>query len=212
MKDKLIKALRAKFLGESTKPVNRERSIIILVIGFTLLFILFIAIRINYNNQIRNMYNNKNVNNIEEVDYLSIDKLFSNYEDNYKYYINIIDNELNILFDGSINNNIDIGKKIVDKEVIEYQIDNDQIIDLNTNQIISSLYDDYLSYFFKPSNIYNFIKDLKFKEEIVDNKKIYNYNSIYNDSEIVFTITTSKDRLEEIKYIYNGIIYDIKLD
>ena len=41
-------------------------------------------------------------------------------------------------------------------------------------------------------------------------EKIYIYNSVYKDADIMFKIITGKDRLEEIIYKYNNIDYSIK--
>ena len=210
MKEKIKNALRAKFLGQYTNSSNKQRSLIILIVGFSLLIVLLIVAKVNYNNII-NSDNNKQ-NNIDEVKFLSLDKIFNNYIDNYNYYITINDNNSIIKYEGTIKEKINDGKRITSNEEINYNITEDIIIDINTNKEISNFYYNYLSNFFNPTNVYEFIKDKENSEEIVDNKKIYIYNSIYNDGDIMFKITTTKDRIEEINYIYNNINYNIMFD
>ena len=210
MKNKIKEALKNKFLGEYTPSENKEKSIIILIVGFTIIFSLLIAIRINYNKPNNNSNNNNSNNSVPSVQFLSIDKIFNNYLDNYKYIITIDDNESIITYEGSVNDSISDGKRIINEEEINYHIANDIVIDLKTNKEINNLYNNYLSVFFNPNNVYEFIKDKEYTEEIVDNIKIYTYNSIYNDVDIMFKISTGKDRIEEIKYVFNNINYNIK--
>ena len=210
MKNKLKNSLKSKFLGQYTGTSNREKSILILIIGFTIILALLITIRINYNNNLNN-----NTNKVEEnnsVEFLSLDKIFNNYLDNYKYNITIDDNEIKIQYKGTINNKINNGIKTINNEETNYNIANDVIIDLKTNKEINDLYGNYLSHFFNPTNIYEFISDKEKMEEIVDSKKVYTYNSIYNDADIMFRIVTSKDRIEDIRYKYNNVEYSIKLN
>ena len=217
MKEKIKNSLKAKFLGENTSAVSREKAIAILIIGFSVIFALIIFIRINVNNNIKKYYEEKyketsgETNKKQEIEFLSLDKLFSNYIDNYKYDI-AIDNAGEIIkYNGAINDNIDDGKKIKNNEEINYHIVNGIAINLQTNEEISNIYEEYLSFFFVPTNVYEFIRNLDGKEEIVDNIKKYSYNSIYNDVEIMFNIVTSKDRIEEINYSYNNVNYTVKL-
>ena len=214
MKEKLKNSLKAKFLGEYTGTSNKQRSLIVLIVGFSILFILLILVRVNYNNNSK-VYDNNNYK-FEEKDkknqFLTLDKIFNNYLDNYKYDITVNDNDINTEFKGSINNKIDNGKRIINEQELEYHIVDNIAIDLKTNKEITDLYNNYLSYFFIPTNIYEYIKDKENNEEIVDNNKIYIYNSIYNDGDIMFKITTTKDRIEGIEYAYNNINYNIKLD
>ena len=215
MKEKLKKTLKAKFTGEYVGTTNKEKSIAILLIGFTMLFAILLYCRVNYHKISQNDNNNNNNNNNSQIDnkkteFLSLDKIFINYMDNYKYTITIEDNNKKIIYEGSMSNGVDNGKKIINNEEIEYHIVNDIAIDLNTNKEINNLYDKYLSTFFVPTNIYEFIKDKENSEDIVDKEKIYIYNSVYKDADIMFKIITGKDRLEEIIYKYNNIDYSIK--
>ena len=210
MKEKLKRTLKAKFTGEYIEPTNKERSLIILIVGFSVIFALLLYVRISNNNV--NNENNTPVQNQESNNkYMTLDKLFEKYNTSYKYSITVEDNTTKVLYEGSVSDKVDNGKKVVDNKEIEYHIVNDIAIDLNTNKEITDLYNNYLSYFFIPSNIYDFIKDKEKSEDIVDNKKIYIYNSIYNDSDIMFKVVSGKDKLEEIVYKYNKINYSIKL-
>ena len=211
MKEKIKKGLKAKFLGEYTPSEDKTKSMVILIVGFSILLSLLVAIRINYNRNIKNISNN-NEQKITSTEFLSLDKIFNNYLDNYKYKITINDSNSIIKFEGSINDKINNGKRIINNEEINYHVVNDIAIDLDTNKEINDLYNNYLSYFFNPTNVYEFIKDLNSNEEIVDNMKIYNYNNIYNGVSIMFKITTSKDRIEEINYNYNNVDYKITFD
>ena len=216
MKEKIKNSLKAKFLGQYTGTSNKQRSLVILIVGFTLLFALIFILKINYNNNYtQNNNNNNSTNNNEnnkEIEFLSLDKIFNNYIDNYDYNIIITDDETTIVYEGSINEGINNGKRTINNEEINYHIVNNIAIDLKTNKEILNLYDDYLSYYFIPSNIYDFINGKENNEETVDNKKIYTYNSIYNDGDIMFRITTTKDRIENIIFKYNNINYNIKFN
>ena len=213
MKEKIKNSLKAKFLGENINTTNREKSIAILIIGFSVIFALIILIRININNNVNNYKGNTSENNeIKEIEFLSLDKLFSNYKDNYKYDITIDNNSEIIKYSGTISDNINDGKMININGEINYHIVNDIAINLQTNEEIPNIYEEYLSFFFVPNNVYEFIRNLECKEEMVDNTKKYSYNSIYNDGKIMFNIVTTKDRIEEIKYIYDNVSYTIKLN
>ena len=208
MKNKIKNALKMKFLGEYSATGNKEKSLIILVVGFIILFTLLIAIRISFNNNYQKYLDSQN----NEVEYLKIDELFNKYISNYKYNISINDNDLLTIYNGEVISNIDDGKRLNNEDLLEYHIENNIITNKDNNEVVDNLYYDYLSYFFTPSNVYNYIKDLKTNEENIDNKKIYNYNSIYNESNIIFKITTTKDSIEEINYTYNDVVYSIKLN
>ena len=214
MKEKFKNSLKAKLLGQYTGTDNKQRSLIILIIGFSVLIALFIMGRINYFNN-RNSNNNNNNNyseNKKNIKFLSLEQIFNNYLDNYNYSITIEDETTSIKYEGTCSSGTNTGKKIVGEEVIDYHIANDIVIDLKTNKEIDDLYGDYLSYYFNPTNVYEFIKDKENSEEIVDNEKIYTYNSIYNDGDIMFRIATTKDGIDTINYKYKEINYSIKFD
>ena len=217
MKEKLKKTLKAKFNGQYVESDNKIRSLIILIICFSVIIALTVVIKVNYKQL--NEYNNKNNNNnntqtegLEDEEFLSLDRIFINYLDNYKYYISVDDNNIIIKYEGSITNGNNTGKRIINKDEINYSITDDNIIDSKTNREITNLYKNYLSYFFNPTNVYEFIKDLESTDEVVDNKKIYSFNGTYEEIEIKFNITTTKDRIEEILYEYNNIKYSITLE
>ena len=84
--------------------------------------------------------------------------------------------------------------------------------DINTDneEVIEDLYEDYLSYFFTPSNIYNYLSFLSAKEKEDGDIKIYNYEYVYDDKDITFDITTTVNRIQEIVITYDNHIYNIK--
>ena len=211
MKEKIKKSLKSKFLGEYEPPTNKQRSLIILLMGFTVLFGLIILVRINNRYDNNTNTSNNNSNNSKNIEFLSLDKIIANYVDNYEYNITINDNNNLITYEGNISSGVNNGKKKIDDVEINYHIVNNTIIDLDTNKEIPSLYENYIYSFFEPNNIYEFIKDQESIEEIVDNNKVYTYNSVYDDGEIAIKITTSKDRIESININYNNIDYDILL-
>lgn len=199
MMNKIKKTLKSKFLGEYTPSGNKERALIVLIIGFSILIFITILIRINYTNYV----NTPKDNNIEteSIQFLSLDKLFNNYLDNYNYKIEVIDKDT-IYYDGKIENGVNTGTRIVNNNTLNYNLNNDNLNDV---------YGNYLYYFYTPQNVYDFIKSLNGNEQKLDNNKIYTYNSIYEDNEINFKIITSRDRIEEINYNYKDIYYNIKL-
>ena len=212
MKEKLKKALKAKFTGEYIASENKTRALVILIIGFTIIFSLIVFIKANYNKINTTTNNNNKTEEIEEVKFLSLEKIFINYLDNYKYKISIEDNSNIIIYEGTITDGNNTGKRIINNEEINYNIANDIVIDLKTNREVNNFYKTYISYFFNPTNVYEFIKDLEATEEEQDDKKTYTYNTSYNEKDIMIKITTTKDRIEEINYLYNNINYSISFE
>lgn len=210
MKDKIKTSLKAKFLGENIPSNNKQKDVIVLAIGFAFLIGVFIFARVNYHPN-----NNQSSNNEvkEEINFKNLDELFNSIGTNYNYNITILNknNSAYSYFNGSVDNNVNIGKKIIDTVTINYKIDSNGAINTTTNEAITNLYDGFLYYFFTPSNVFDYVKDLENTYEILDDKKIYNYNSKYRDDNIVFKITTTVDKIEKISYIYDNIEYSIMI-
>ena len=209
MKDKIKNSLKSKFLGENIPSNNKQKDVIVLAIGFAFLIAVFIFARVNYNP-------NKNQSSSEakeEMNFKNLDELFNNINTNYNYDITILNknNSVYSYFNGKVEDTINVGKKTIDTITINYKIDSNGAINTTTNETITNLYDGFLYYFFTPSNVFDYVKDLENTYEILDGKKIYNYNSKYRDDTIVFKITTTVDRIEKIVYIYDNIDYSIKI-
>ena len=98
MKEKCKNSLKAKLLGQYTGTDNKQRSLIILIIGFSVLIALFIMGRINYfnNRNSNNNNNNKYSENKKNIKFLSLEQIFNNYLDNYNYSITIEDETTSI--------------------------------------------------------------------------------------------------------------------
>ncbi|MBR1416826.1 MAG: hypothetical protein IJ572_03310 [Bacilli bacterium] len=212
MKNKLKNVFKNKFLGEVEPDGDKQKALILLIVGFTFLIVVFVVARININKPKEVTTKQERIIN-EEITYLPLNELFDKYKDNYNYNITILNNETNsyVYYIGSINDNINIGKKIDDALTINYQINNLGAINLDTNENITNLYDGYLYYFFNPYNLYDYIRYYKSEEKTLDSKKIYTYNNKYNDLDINIKITTGVDKIEEISYNYNNNTYNIVL-
>ena len=194
MKEKI----KNKFLGINEVSDNKSKSIIILLIW--VVFISFIVL-ISRNN-IRN-------NNTQDIVFNNLSDIFSSYV-NYDYIINIKDIDNNkVSYKGKVINNIDTGTRTINEDVLSYKIEDNIIYDSDNNEI-DNLYMNYLSYFFKPSNLYDYLSYLKSEEKVDKNLKIYTYNYMYEDKEITFDITTTTDKIDEIIISYNDNIYSIK--
>ena len=213
MKKGLKKIIREGLLNEPRENPNKEKDIIILIIGTIFFVILFVVFNINKSNMknITNKDNNNNNNEKEVVkkEEISLNDLFDKYKDNYNYDITINNNEKYIYYKGSISNNINNGTKTIDTKTIEYEITNNGAIDVNTKHEINDLYDGYLYYFFNPINVYNFVKEIDSYQKSEDN--IFKYDTIYNNENIKFTINSIDDKLN-INYLYKDIVYNIVIN
>ena len=199
MKEKL----KNKLLGVNEEPVNKQKSMIMLLIWFVFISMVIVYIR-NSNND-----NNQHVKE-ETIIFDSIGDIFNKYV-NYDYDIKISDIDNNIVkFIGSYKEGIDTGYKVINEEKINYKIENNIIINTDNNEEIENLYDNYLYYFFKPSNIYSYVSYLKNEEKIDVDSKLYTYNYVYDDKDITFEIETSKDLIKNIIIRYNDNKYEIK--
>ncbi len=196
MKEKI----RNKFLGVSEPSDNRLRSAIILAVWMVLITILIFYIRAY------------NVNHPKEetITFNNLGDIFSTYKD-YEYEITISDIEDNVVtYKGTMKNTIDTGIKTKGEESISYKVENNIITDTNNNVEIDNLYDDYLAYFFLPSNIYSYVSYLNGEEKEDKNIKLYTYKYIYDDKDIVFEIETTYDKLNNIVISHDDKIYNIK--
>lgn len=196
MKEKI----RNKFLGVSEPSDNRLRSAIILAVWMVLITILIFYIRAY------------NVNHPKEetITFNNLGDIFSTYKD-YEYEITISDIEDNVVtYKGTMKNTIDTGIKTKGEESISYKVENNIITDTNNNVEIDNLYDDYLAYFFLPSNIYSYVSYLNGEEKEDKNIKLYTYKYIYDDKDIVFEIETTYDKLNNIVISHDDRIYNIK--
>lgn len=199
MKEKL----KDKLLGNYTPSNNKQRSLIILLI-----WLLFIGLVIAFINYSSNTYEQE-MPKEEKITYLSLKEIFDKYSNNYKYDITILENNAFIYYKGSLINNVNEGTKIKDGISLNYQITSN-IINKDTNEEITNLYENYLYYFFNPNNIYEYISYLKGEEEINGDLKTYNYNYKYNDLDINIQLTTGIDDIKEIIINYDSIKYNIK--
>ena len=196
MKEKI----RNKFLGVSEPSDNRLRSAIILAVWMVLITILIFYIRAY------------NVNHPKEetITFNNLGDIFSTYKD-YEYEITISDIEDNVVtYKGTMKNTIDTGIKTKGEESISYKVESNIILDTTNNVEIDNLYDDYLAYFFLPSNIYSYVSYLNGEEKEDKNIKLYTYKYIYDDKDIVFEIETTYDKLNNIVISHDDRIYNIK--
>lgn len=210
MKNKLKEYYKKNILGEDdNKVVDSQKSLhqLVLWIVFIVAVLIFIGVS---NNFIPSEDKKNNSNQI--ITFETLDNIFSIYKDNYSYDISINSNDtIKAKYQGSVVNSIDNGKKIVDNEVTAYKIENNVITDINTNEVINNLYEEYLSYFFMPQNVYTYLKDVNYDEEMANSMKMYKYKTIYQDDDIIFNIITGINTIQEIDYTYKSVNYQIKL-
>ncbi len=196
MKEKI----RNKFLGISEPSDNRLRSLIILVVWMILITLLIVYVR------------SYNVNNSKDevITFNNLGDIFSIYKD-YDYEIIINDLEDNVTtYKGTMKNTIDTGVKTKGEESISYKVESNIITDTTTNTVIDNLYDDYLAYFFLPSNIYSYVSYLNGEEKEDKNIKTYTFKYVYDDKDIVFEIETTYDKLNNIVISHDDRVYNIK--
>ena len=223
MKNKLRNALKERITGETTKEVDKQKSLMLLLIWLVFIIIIFFVVR--NGNSVSNNQNNSNSNNNsnsqsengvdtkKQYQFLSLEEVFKKYEKEYNYNITVLNQENSsyIYFIGSIDSDTNLGKKMIDTKTINYKIDKSGAVDLDTNEEITDLYNGLLYYFFDLDNMYNYIIYLKAKETVSEDIKTYEYNSIYNDMDINIKIETFEDSIKEIVYKYNNKTYNIKL-
>ena len=196
MKEKI----RNKFLGVSEPSDNKLRSAIILAVWMVLITILIFYVR---------AYNGNHPKE-EVITFNNLGDIFSIYKD-YEYEITISDIEDNVVtYKGTMKNTIDTGIKTKGEESISYKVESNIITDTTNNVEIDNLYDDYLAYFFLPSNIYSYVSYLNGEEREDKNIKLYTYKYIYDDKDIVFEIETTYDKLNNIVIRHDDRIYNIK--
>ncbi len=203
MKDKL----KNKFLGINEVSDDKQKPLIMLLAWLVFIGVVFGYVRTN---NASNSNNNTNTNNEVKVTFDSLSDIFNKYN-NYKYDITITDLENNVVsFNGYYIDNIDTGSKKKLNNTINYRIEDNIVKNTDTNEVIENLYENYLSYFFVPSNIYKYVNYLKVSEKEDGNVKKYNYEYIYNDKNITFEIVTSKSNIDNIKFVYDNLKYNIK--
>ena len=165
---------------------------------FIIILIIIIRVGINYDKQ---------VEVVPELDYIELDEGFLELiKRNYVYNYNIIDNNNIINYTGSIYKNNNNGIRIFNDEVLNYYSDGINFYNKDTNEIIN-IYDNYLSYFLEPVNVYNFIQDLDYETKIDSNKKVYLYNTYYDNLPITINIFVNETNITDINYNYDNIQY-----
>ena len=198
MKEKL----KNKLLGINEISDNKQKPII-----FLLIWLIFIGAVVVL---VRNNTNNVDNSNQNVVAFNSLETIFDRYK-TYKYEISISDLDNNkILYKGDYKNGVNTGSRINGEETINYKIEDNIIINSDTNEIIENLYGNYLSVFFVPSNIYTYIRTISGTEKEDGNIKKYNYEYMYEDKNIYIEINTTKDLIDSISIAYDDIKYNIK--
>ena len=170
-------------------------------IGWTIFFLVIIILG-------RLSYKNNNINVVNEEEYISLEEGFNALIlNNYVYNSSIYDipNDILINYTGKSYGSINIGSKI-NNGVINYYSDGIAYYNRVTKEVIN-IYDNYLSYFLIPLNVYNYIKDLEYETKIDNNKKVYIYNSTYQDLAININIFVNKNNITDINYNYNNVEY-----
>ena len=173
-------------------------------IGWTIFFLVIIILG-------RLSYKNNNINVVNEEEYISLEEGFNALIlNNYVYNSSIYDipNDILINYTGKSYGTINIGSKI-NNGVINYYSDGIAYYNRDTKEVIN-IYDNYLSYFLIPLNVYNYIKDLEYETKIDNNKKVYIYNSTYQDLAININIFVNKNNITDINYNYNNVEYKCK--
>lgn len=204
MKEKMKIKLKNKFLGINEPSGDRQKSLVILLIGLVLMASLFLYLKISQNNASRNNTN-------ETINFLSLDEIFNKYNNGYKYSITINDNVSKVYYKGSIVGEENTGKRIIDDQAINYKINNDVAVNVETGEEIEDFYMGYYHDLFSLKQIYDYISRLIPTEKVKNNYKTYSYKSINKNIELDINLTTSIESIEEINYNYNNITYNIKI-
>ncbi len=179
---------------------DKSKSLFMLIGWLVFIIILIVFIRIGYKN-------NSNVTIDPGLNYIRLEDGFIELiRSNYVYNYNIIDNNNIINYTGSINKNTNNGIKITNDSTINYYSDGMNFYNKDTNEVIN-IYDNYLSYFLEPANVYNFVYELKYDTKIDSNKKVYIYNSTYNNLPIEINVFVNENNITDINYKYNNIEY-----
>ena len=202
MKEKL----KNKFLGINDLSDNKQQSLVILLI-----WIVFIGMVVLYIRRFddTNNNNNNNNNNQKEVVFDNLETIFNRYE-KYDYEITISDIEDNkTIFKGKVSEDGNIGSRVRNEETINYLVNDYSIINRDTNEEIENLYDNYLSMFFVPNNIFNYVKLLSGTDKVDGDIKKYNYEYVYDDKSIYIDIDTTKNLIDNIVIYYDDIKYNI---
>lgn len=171
------------------------------VIGWTLFFLVIIILG-------RLTYKDNNQTIIEDTNYISLEDGFSALSiNNYVYNSSIYDitNDILINYTGKAYGAINVGSKI-SNGVLNYYSDGIAYYNSETKEVIN-IYDNYLSYFLIPINVYNYVKNLDYETKIDSNKKVYIYNNIYQDLPISINIFVNENNITDINYTYNNVEY-----
>ncbi len=171
------------------------------VIGWTLFFLVIIILG-------RLTYKDNNQTIIEDTNYISLEDGFSALSiNNYVYNSSIYDitNDILINYTGKAYGAINVGSKI-SNGVLNYYSDGIAYYNSETKEVIN-IYDNYLSYFLIPINVYNYVKNLDYETKIDSNKKVYIYNNIYQDLPMSINIFVNENNITDINYTYNNVEY-----
>ena len=206
MKEKIKKGLKNKFLGLYEPSEDKTKSLVLLAGGIVFMIVLLVFIKTNY--YVNNENNNYQQQSVKE---LSLKEIFDKYNNNYGYNITILDNDTNVYYIGKVENEVNIGKKVINDENIEYKITYEGVVNNTTNEVIDNLYDNYLYKFFNPSNLYEYLVYLTPEEKQDNDIKIYSYQSTYDEELLDIKLTTTIESIKEITYNYKGITYNIVL-
>ena len=139
------------------------------VIGWTLFFLVIIILG-------RLTYKDNNQTIIEDTNYISLEDGFSALSiNNYVYNSSIYDttNDILINYTGKTYGAINVGSKI-SNGVLNYYSDGIAYYNSETKEVIN-IYDNYLSYFLIPINVYNYVKNQLKEDMMTDQMTIKEY-------------------------------------
>jgi hypothetical protein len=147
--------------------------------------------------------------------YTDINELFNNIIDTeYSYNIDVYnkDNTDVISYQETIKDNKITGIKKAPGSTLNYYITDDICYNSDTNEVINDLYEDFLSYFFRIENIYNYIKDATPEVATRNGIRTYKYQGSYNNDNLTFLVISSYTSIKSIYFSYQNINYTINLN
>lgn len=197
MKEKLINYWKEDILGEEKKEVDKEKSLISLILWT--LFIIIVCFIVFFGRKTTE----ENI-----VNFVSLDEIFSKYTD-YNYKVTVKGSNI-YNFDGNVVDGINSGTFTNLDSNINYKIISNSAINEENAEPIDL---DILFYYFYLDNIFESVRVGELiSEKIEDNTKLYVYNCVYNGEDITFKILTGVDNISEITYTYGSVDYVYTLD
>jgi hypothetical protein len=157
---------------------------------------------------------NKVVDTNVNSELTSIEKLELLINNDFRFKYIISHNDEKIIFSGEKSNNIVIGYKETQDNIIKYKIEDDKIsqIILDNEIEIANIYDDLDYSLMDLNNIKSMINQIP-DENIIKTKEdlttTYTYNLVSDDKELEISIIENTNLIEKIIISYNNNTYEL---